>query len=170
MFQSWINGFVVASNLSRYLGRKLVNMFLLGFVFSYKEFQIMINPPRILAEVNRSKKKHFQAFCNIWFDIKDKTERSLASRRVTILSGSGVRTSSEPETLSVTNFMDNLSLDRAKVLPSQLGWTKTQHDCTLFHQPRTNHLLKVLFWHLQDPLMEYWGREGKKWGSEDVRK
>jgi len=69
-------------------------MFLLGFVFSYKEFQIMINPPRILAE--------------------DKTERSLASRRVTILPGSGVRTSSEPETLSVTNFMDNLSLDRAK--------------------------------------------------------
>ena len=82
-------------------------MFLLGFVFSYKEFQIMINPPRILAEVNRSKRKIvIKIFAT--FDLKDKTGRR-------------VKTSSEPETVSVTNFMDNLSLDRAKVLPRSLG-------------------------------------------------
>ena len=67
----------------------------------------MINPPRILAEVNRSKRKIvIKIFAT--FDLKDKTGRR-------------VKTSSEPETVSVTNFMDNLSLDRAKVLPRSLG-------------------------------------------------
>ena len=72
----------------------------------------MINPPRILAEVSRYKNKFFFKIFST-FDLKDKTERSLTGRRV--------KTSSEPETVSVTNFMDNLSLDRAKVLSRHLG-------------------------------------------------
>ena len=177
MFQSWINGFVVASNLSRYLGRKLVNMFLLGFVFSYKEFQIMINPPRILAEVNRSRKKNiFKLFAT--FDLTSRIRLSAAwpagespscpaaewgpvrSRRLFQWQTSWTTSAwTEPRSCPVS-------------------WVGQKHNMialcfiNLEHTKRPKPFTKnfILASLIQDPLMEYWGRVGKKWGSKDSRK
>ena len=63
------------------------------FNFSYKEFKAMINPPKLQMEAKPSLKG-------------GQTPTPVHLKRVTIMS------SEDTESMSVTNFVDNVSMDR----------------------------------------------------------